>query len=197
MKTARFADVVMRAGRPEPYTAWMDPKKDVAFQRAVKAGRVMTVHQANVGTKKDYGTVGFEPRPQAMFLVFPRSLASFDGRRVVGVDYAKVPAPPPAPKEATAKTRTKHSAKRKTAAVAKAGKPPPAPSGGKSGAGATVVPFESPPTDRGPASSRTRKTEAQGKVLVRAIRAAMREIKAGKVVAAYERLEQSVARQGE
>ena len=98
MKSVRFSIVVARSGKPEPYTLWSDPKKDPEFQRAVKASRVMSVHQESVGSKADYGTVGFKGDRQAQLLVFPKSLKPFDGRRVVGVKYDMLDQPPAAPK---------------------------------------------------------------------------------------------------
>ena len=77
MKTARFTDLVKKAGAPNPYLLWVSPKKDNIFQRAVKEQRVLTIHQENVGTKKDYGMVGFHQEPNAQYLVFPKSLKAF------------------------------------------------------------------------------------------------------------------------
>lgn len=86
MKTVRFTQVVEAAGRPEPYTLWMEPKDDPVFQRALKAHRVLSVHQETVGTKADYGEVGFNG-VKGELLIFPKSLRRFAGRRVVGVKY--------------------------------------------------------------------------------------------------------------
>ena len=60
MKTARFATVVAKAGRPEVYLALMDPAKDRVLQAALKANRVMTVSQETVGHKTDRGQIGFK-----------------------------------------------------------------------------------------------------------------------------------------
>jgi hypothetical protein len=87
VRTARFAQVVQTCGQPEVYLLLMDPKKDRSFQAAVKAQRVMTVHQDAVGTKSDRGEVGFAPGSQRQFLLFPRSLRAFAGRAVVGIKY--------------------------------------------------------------------------------------------------------------
>lgn len=87
MKTARFATVVEKAGRPEVYLALIDPAKDRTLQAAVKAQRVMTVSQEAMGQKTDRGEIGFEAGPHRQFLVFPKSLKAFAGRTVVGIKY--------------------------------------------------------------------------------------------------------------
>lgn len=87
MKTVRFAKVVKKSGNPEVHLLLTDPALDKALQSAVKANRVMTVHQHAVGSKAEHGTVGLEPGPSRQFLVFPKSLAPFKQMRVVGVNY--------------------------------------------------------------------------------------------------------------
>ena len=47
----------------------------------------MTVHQQVRGAKKDFGVVGIEERRDAQFLVFPKSLRPFVGRRITGIRY--------------------------------------------------------------------------------------------------------------
>jgi hypothetical protein len=79
--------VVKKAGAPETYLLWLPPKQDSVFQRAVREDRILTVHQENVGTKKDYGMVGFREEPNAQFLVFPKSLKTFADRRIIGINY--------------------------------------------------------------------------------------------------------------
>jgi hypothetical protein len=87
MKTARFTDVVEKAGRPSTYTLWTPAKDDVQFQRALKANRVMTIHHETVGTAKDLGTVGHTEDAKSLLLVFPKSVKRFEGKRVVGIKY--------------------------------------------------------------------------------------------------------------
>lgn len=87
MKTVRFAQLVDAAGRPELKLLWGAPEKDAELQKAIKAGRVLTIHQSNVGQKKDYGTVGFVAEKTAQYLIFPKSLKKFAGDRVVGIKY--------------------------------------------------------------------------------------------------------------
>jgi hypothetical protein len=87
VKTVRFSEVVKRSGAPEAYLVLMQPAKDKALQSAIKAHRVMTVIQQNTGAKTDFGKVGFEEGGSRQFLIFPKSLRTFDGCRVVGIKY--------------------------------------------------------------------------------------------------------------
>lgn len=87
MKTVRFTQVVARCGAPELHPLWTAPEDDAQFQRAVKAGRVMTLEQVNVGSRRDRGVIGYAPGEHAQFLIFPKSLKPFAGREVVGVKY--------------------------------------------------------------------------------------------------------------
>ena len=87
MKTARFAAVVEAAGKPDTHLLLVSPEKDKPLQTAIRAHRVMTLHQELGGSKKDHGTVGFEPGGARQFLIFPRSLSKFQGSRIVGVKY--------------------------------------------------------------------------------------------------------------
>ena len=90
MKTARFADVVEKAGKPTPYSLWQSPAKDPNFQKALKADRVMTVHHETVGHAKDYGTVGYTKDKQALLFLFPKSVKRFEGKRIIGIKYELV-----------------------------------------------------------------------------------------------------------
>lgn len=83
----RFAQLVEKSGKPRLHVMWGPPEKDREFQQAVKANRVLTIHQENVGTKKDFGKIGFSKEGPAQFLIFPRSLNLFEDRRVVGINY--------------------------------------------------------------------------------------------------------------
>lgn len=239
MKTARFADVVARCGAPEPYQLWMPAAKDPVFQKAVKAQRVLTVHQENVGTKKDYATVGFHEEPLAQFLVFPKSLRAFAGRRIIGINYdlltpsqrpQKAPsaqsaprAKPPAARAATARPPKGDAVPRPTA---KASSVPARQRDERAG---EVVEFEDPsikqsiPSASGATEAKKAATEEAPKEtktieqrrssgakkpartssgptprveagslsraqLQRELTRAMKELKVGKAVAAYERL---------
>lgn len=192
MQTARFSTVVERAGRPEPYLSWAAPDKDAELKRLLKANRVMTVHQQLRGPHKDYGTVGLHREGGSdQILVFPKSLARFAERRIVGIDYAFVAgenygAGPraPAPRVEKAAPRT---------------------SAGGSGlrsdrAGHRLALLSTPPTKRpeSPATARAARPEdspyPSREELVRGIKRALGELKAGKAVAAYERLQRLVVK---
>jgi hypothetical protein len=202
MKTARFASVVAQSGAPESYQLWMAPAKDKAFQSALKDHRVLTVHQENVGTKKDYGTVGYQEEPHAQYLLFPKSLRHFVARRIVGIDYRLLA------KESRAGLGPKRAADRRHVAPerpAARGKP-----AAKRSARAELLPFSTranatpaqdspfesmqashhgnPDTpDASPAKRPRGKRVLEGGTS-NEIRRAMKELKAGKTVAAYERL---------
>ena len=94
-KTARFAKVVEQAGKPEPYTLWQDPAKDRDFQKALREERLMTVVRQPASTKTDAAAVGYLKKPNALFLVFPKSLKDFKGRRIVGLKYDLLSQPKP------------------------------------------------------------------------------------------------------
>ena len=87
MKTARFATVVAKCGKPQPHLAWVALEQDRELKSAVAANRVMTVHQIARGGKKDFGTVGFSPGPPTQLLIFPKSLKRFADERIVAINY--------------------------------------------------------------------------------------------------------------
>jgi hypothetical protein len=88
VKTARFRELVEKFGRPEVYTLWVKPKADRHFQSLLKNNRVMTVRARESGT--DFGEVGFNQKPGARFLAFPKSLKRFEGKRIIGIDWTLV-----------------------------------------------------------------------------------------------------------
>src|SRR5688572_18920909 len=114
VKTVRFSQVVKRGGEPETYLVLKKPAQDKTLQAAIKAHRVMTVFQETVGTKTDHGKVGFEEGRSRQYLVFPKSIRAFEGRKVVGIKYdllsseevpkSKRPRPARAPKKRARKT---------------------------------------------------------------------------------------------
>jgi hypothetical protein len=85
IKTVRFDVLLKQSGKPEQVTLWTRPEEDRDFMKAVHAGRVITLFQHNVGTKKDFGVVGFSPEKNAAFLVFPKTLEPDEGTRVIGI----------------------------------------------------------------------------------------------------------------
>jgi hypothetical protein len=86
-KSVRFDSVVEEAGQPVQVTLWTKPEEDRDFMRAVKEKRVVTVVQHNVGTKKDYGLVGFYAQERATYLLFPKRIDQADETKVVGIKY--------------------------------------------------------------------------------------------------------------
>ena len=88
VKTARFIDVVEKAGEPEVYTLWQKPAVDRHFQSQIKNNRVMTIQKSESGT--DFGIVGFKQRKGATYLIFPKSLKRIADKRIVGIDWAVV-----------------------------------------------------------------------------------------------------------
>jgi hypothetical protein len=66
----RFSKVVEVAAKPVVHLLWMDPAKDTALRKAIKAARVMTIHQQPSATKADYGIVGFEKDASRQILIF-------------------------------------------------------------------------------------------------------------------------------
>jgi hypothetical protein len=170
LKTVRFSRVVDAAGRPRPHTLWVAPERDPEFKRAQTAHRVMTI--AHERGKTDVGAVGYAPgEGGSEFLVFPKSLARFAGARVVGVDFDLVEQP-------------------KLVAAKAAWKAPPADKKRPRGKGAEVVAFEPAATKRAP----EKKAEPDAKYLLREIRAALKELDAGKSMPAYRRLERALAK---
>jgi hypothetical protein len=117
MDTVRFSKIVETVGKPSVHVLWIDPAKDTILQKAIKANRVMTIHQPPAGTKTDYGTIGFEKNVSGQVLIFPKSLRSFADKRVIGVKYdllewASVPKSQQAPKAQLAKPATKSKPKK-------------------------------------------------------------------------------------
>src|SRR4051794_33559316 len=94
-KTVRFTELVKEVGRPEQVTLWTPPQKDPAFWKAVQQHRVVTVIQRNIGSKKDYGLVGFFQQPLATFLVFDKKITHPDETKVVGIKYDQLRESPP------------------------------------------------------------------------------------------------------
>jgi hypothetical protein len=85
VKTARFAQIIEKAGRPEPYTLWQKPAADRHLQSQIKNNRVMTIQRTESGT--EFGIVGFKQAMGASYLVFPKSLKRFENKRIVGINW--------------------------------------------------------------------------------------------------------------
>lgn len=106
MKKIRFGDLVRHSGRPEIFILWTEPNMNRSFTRAIKENRVLTVILEQ--GKRDYGTIGFERKPGAVFLLFPRPLPKGRDARVIGINYALVEQPniEPRPKVVKRKAQT-------------------------------------------------------------------------------------------
>ena len=88
VKTARFAQVVEKCGKPQVYTLWQKPSTDRHLQAQIKNNRLMTIQKSESGI--DFGIVGFKERKDARYLVFPKSLKRFTDKRIVGIEWALV-----------------------------------------------------------------------------------------------------------
>jgi len=88
VKTARFRLIVEQCGRPEVYTIWQKPGDDRRLQALVKNNRVMTMKKSKTGT--DFGIAGLRAEKGARYLAFDKSLKSFEGMRIVGIDWTLV-----------------------------------------------------------------------------------------------------------
>jgi hypothetical protein len=84
-KTTRFADIVERAGKPEPYTLWQKPAQDRHLQSEIKNHRVMTILKTDAGS--EFGIIGFKEKKGASYLIFPKGLKRFENRRIVGMNW--------------------------------------------------------------------------------------------------------------
>lgn len=87
MKTVRFSQVVAKRGRPKNHLVLTAPKKDPVLQTAAQAKRVLTLMQSPSGTKADWGEVGFHPGIGRQYLIFPKSLAAYEGKAFIGIKY--------------------------------------------------------------------------------------------------------------
>lgn len=93
MKTARFTSVVAKAGKPKAHLLLTTAARDRTLQSAIRAHRVLSVHQALTGQRKDYGVVGYDAKVASQVLLFPRSLRAFRDARIVGIDYSLLDEP--------------------------------------------------------------------------------------------------------
>jgi hypothetical protein len=91
--TTRFARVVEACGQPEVTVLWTKPRQDKRFMAAVAQRRIMTIKQETVGTKKDFGRVGFFQEKNVSYLIFPKPLKSFEKQRIIGINYDLVKSP--------------------------------------------------------------------------------------------------------
>jgi hypothetical protein len=190
VKTVRFSEVVKRCGAPESHLALIAPAKDKPLQTAIKANRLMTVFQQNVGTKTDFGMVGFEEGSSRQYLIFPKSLRPFTGRKVVGIKYellsteeipASERAPAPKPPKPAKPARLPEA---EEAAQAPKSQPRRTPADGAKPASVKVVEFRPPHDDD---------EEEALRQIKRLARQAMKALEDGKHVAAFQILRRIVA----
>ena len=85
VKTARFAQVLEKAGKPEDYTLWQKPAQDRHLQSEIKNNRVMTIQKSEAGS--EFGMVRFKEYKGASYLIFPKSLKRFENKRIVGINW--------------------------------------------------------------------------------------------------------------
>ena len=85
VKTARFAQVVEKSGKPEVYTLWQKPAQDRHLQSEIKNNRVMTIQKSDAGS--EFGIVGFKEQKAASYLIFPKSLKRFENKWIVGINW--------------------------------------------------------------------------------------------------------------
>jgi hypothetical protein len=188
MQTARFAAVVARSGRPLIHLVFAAPEKDATLQSAVRAERVMTIHQEHVGTRKDYGRVGFHPEPHAQVLIFPRSLKPFAEKRIVGIDFSLVDEPAALPRPAPRRAPAPRPAATRVTPRFQFTAPPPK----------TTAPMRLPPPHprTAPRAAAPAAKSPAAAALRRAVKLAVQELKDGKAVAAYERLQAALRESG-
>lgn len=195
MKTVRFAEVVKRSGRPQPHTLWLSPDRDPRFSRALKETRVMTVGHGD-GTQTDFGTIGFdrERASGGQLLIFPKSLRRFSGARVIGIKFDLVDQPP---LEAGSLGTSRE---KRTAPTDRASPPPrataPAPAWNEANPRRRTPPparrrARAQPKEPQPSAPST-SAAPDPQFLVREIKAALRELEAGKTVAAFKRLQRAL-----
>jgi hypothetical protein len=86
-KRMRFRELVRACGKPQAITLWTKPEKNPVLTKAIKQRRVLTVIQEP--GKRNYGILGFELRPGALHLAFPKPLPRGEAR-LVGIDLGLV-----------------------------------------------------------------------------------------------------------
>ena len=104
------------SGRPHAVTLWTPPEKNRELQKAIRSNRILTVQRPNVGTKRDFGIVGFLRGGAAIHLIFPKRLQAEKGLRVIGINYALLeeavpsePAPAKKPKASIKRVGKPHA----------------------------------------------------------------------------------------
>lgn len=146
------------------------------------------------GTKTDFGTIGFdhERANGGQLLIFPKSLRRFSGARVIGIKFDLVQQPP-LEAGSLAAPREKRAAPPASPAAASPRATAPAPVSDDANPRRRTPP---PPRRRVPADHKpatpTPSATSDPQFLVREIKAALRELEAGKTVAAFKRLQRAL-----
>jgi len=160
----------------------------------------MTVHQENTGTASDFGEIGFKEDVQGSFLLFPKSLKRYEGRRVVGVKYDLLKEPPPVavarPKPAIKpKSQPMPEAKpeRKAETKSKPVKQPRARKFEPLRVYEPEQPEDQPTPAKQPRPKGAVDVSQQLKSLSREVRKALKKLEQGNAVAAYQILEKAVS----
>jgi hypothetical protein len=83
--SVRFLNLVKDAGKAKQALLWLAHEKDSNFMKALRENRIVTVIQPNVGTKKDFGTVGFLKERSVFYLVFPKKLPIPEATKAIGI----------------------------------------------------------------------------------------------------------------
>jgi hypothetical protein len=192
-KSVRFAQVVKKAGAPTTYLLWSDPKKDASFQRALANHQLMTVHREMRGTHQDHGEIGYAPDTHAQYLLFPRSLRKFEGRRVVGINYDLLvheTTSGTTPIVAAPRKRERDADKKPKTQAAKPARADVVHFPAEHAASTRSASPKPPSREKTPkhSSASPPKSTSLDKVTAGEIRQAVNELKTGKYVAAYERL---------
>jgi hypothetical protein len=86
-KAVRFSELIKKSGQPYAATLWSDPEKDPALKKAIKENRIVTVKQETVGSKSDFGTIGFKREKNVSYFVFPKKLPPDLHGHIIGIKY--------------------------------------------------------------------------------------------------------------
>jgi len=182
MKTVRFSQVVAKRGRPKNHLVLTAPKKDPVLQTAAQAKRVLTLMQSPSGTKADWGEVGFHPGVGRQYLIFPKSLAAYEGKAFVGIKYDLLgDAEAPSPRTA---------ARREPAKKAPAKTKPPRAERSSAPAPAKKAPAKSAPAE--PVHPPEKKVALSIEALKRQVKKAMQALEKGRQVVAFNLLQKIV-----
>jgi hypothetical protein len=187
MKSVRFSKVVEKSGRPEVYL--LLSQTDADFNKALEAGKIMSLSDESHGAGTEYGTVGYDEKRHGQLLVFPKSLKPFADAKIIGIKYDLfAEAPGDHEKEASpsrTKEKKKGHEKPSTLLSKKAVKTPRKQNkSGPQPVPKKVIPF--------PAKKEQPAADDEGD-LKASVRQALRALEKGNSVAAYNILKQGMS----